>query len=132
MVRAQWEMEGQRGPQRPGEQTCARTRSVDFSPGWGHTEGHGHSGKGDQLGNALWSDREDTVGTDARVAEEEPTTGMRSQGSRRKWSLRHGFSVREERSYQTVRGGGETRALDLQRRKSVENEARTDEVEGWE
>lgn len=82
--------------------------------------------------NAVWSEREDTVGTEARAAEEEPMRGMRSQGSRSKWSLRHSFSAKEERSSPTVRGEGETCALGLHRRKSVGNEARTDEGEGWE
>lgn len=77
-------------------------------------------------------EKEDTVGTDARAAEEEPTRGMRSQGSRRKWSLGEGFAVRKEWSCQTIWGGCQTHALDLERRKSVGNEAGTDVVEGWE
>lgn len=52
--------------------------------------------------------KEDAVGTDARALEEEPTRGMRSQGSRRKWSLGEGFTVRKEWSCQTIWGGGET------------------------
>ena len=113
MVRAQWEMGGQGSPEARSADTH-QDEECGFHPGpWAHrgpwTQCEVRPAGESSVG------REDTGGTEAGAAEEEPKRGMRSQGSRRKWSLREGFPVREEWSHRTIWGGGETHALDLER-----------------